>query len=64
MGLIKGTDQIFTQGMINTGLAANAAIYLRKQRRGDLNKRDAAHIRCSGKTRHIAYDAAAKGYKQ
>ena len=59
--LVKRTNHVLAQGVIDTRLAAHGRIHLRQQCGGHLHKWDAAHIAGSCKPRHVAHHAPAKG---
>ena len=56
---MKGPNQVFAGGNINSGFAAYRRIDLRQQRCGDLHHVDAAQIGRRGKAGQVAYYAAA-----
>ena len=57
---MKRTDEILSDAMIYTRLAANTGIHLRQKRRWNLNHGDAAHVNRSDETRHISNHTPAK----
>ena len=59
--LMKGADQIFSYGMIDTSLAPDAGIHLSDQRSRDLDKRNPSDIDSSRKPSQIADDPTAQG---
>ena len=57
---MKCTDQILAKSRINAGFAANGRIDHRKQRRRNLQKRNATQIDRRSKSRQIADNSAAE----
>src|SRR5574338_157193 len=58
--LIKGSDQILAESMIDTRLSSDAGIDLRNKSRRHLNIRNATLIDRGSKPCHVAHDATAE----
>ena len=61
---MKTSDKIFADTKVDSSLAADRGIDLRKVRGGNLRIADAAHVHGREKTSHVADDAAAEGDQQ
>ena len=57
--LVKRTNHVFAQRVVDAGFATNGRIDLRQQGRRHLHKRHATHVAGSGKTCHITDHATA-----
>jgi len=60
-GLMKGADEVLAEGVIDPGLAADAAVDLGEQSRGNLDKTDAAQKGRSDESGEIADHATSEG---
>ncbi len=60
IGLIKGTDQIFSRSMVDRRLPPHRRIDLRKQRGGHLNVTDTPLVACRYVARNISDNASAQ----
>ena len=60
---MKGTDQVFTQGMIDAGLAAHRGIDLGQQGCRQLNESDPAQKAGGSEAGQVTHHAAAQGDK-
>src|SRR6185295_4245291 len=59
--LIKRTNQVLSQRVVDADLAADGAVHLREQRRRHVDQSDAAQVGRGGEARHVADDAPAQG---
>lgn len=60
-GLIKRTNHVLAERMVDGGLAAYRGVHLRQQGGGNLDERCAALVAGGGKAGHVADNAAAQG---